>query len=454
MESLSPNNNLQVAINNRQIFRMALPISFAILIPQLNFITNNIFLGHYPDGGKSLAIAGITGVYYLIFASIGFGLNNGLQALIARRAGENRPQEIGKLFNQGIFIALAIAAMGIVLTYLFVPTVFRFFIEDEERLKQAIGFLRIRIWGLPFLFIYQMRNALLVGTNQSKYLVAGTAAETLANVFFDYVLIFGKLGFPALGFNGAAIASIIAEFTGMLVVFLVIHNKGITKRFQLFRDFKWDAANLSLILNMSSPLIFQHAISIMSWEYFFLLIDKHGETALAVSNTMRNVFGLFGAVTWAMAATSSAMVSNIIGQKRHDEVWTLIGKLVKINLCFAVVVATFLNLFPGIFLSIYGQPASFTSTALPVIRVVSVAMVLMSVSVIFLNAVTGTGNSRVTLMIEANTIVFYCIYVYLVLDKYFLPISIGWMSEWLYWTFMFIPSFFYLRSGKWRGKVI
>lgn len=454
MESLSPNNNLQVSISNRQIFRMALPISFAILIPQLNFIINNIFLGHYPDDGKSLAIAGITGVYYLIFASIGFGLNNGLQALIARRAGENRPQEIGKLFNQGIFIALAIAAMGIVLTYLFVPTVFRLFIEDEDRLKQAIGFLRIRIWGLPFLFIYQMRNALLVGTNQSKYLIAGTAAETLANVFFDYVLIFGKLGFPALGFNGAAIASIIAEFTGMLVVFLVIHNKGITERFQLFKDFKWDAANLSLILNMSSPLIFQHAISIMSWEYFFLLIDKHGETALAVSNTMRNVFGLFGAVSWAMAATSSAMVSNIIGQKRHDEVWTLIGKLVKINLCFALVVAAFLNLFPGIFLSIYGQPASFTSTALPVIRVVSVAMVLMSVSVIFLNAVTGTGNSRVTLMIEANTIVFYCIYVYLVLDKYFLPISIGWMSEWLYWTFMFIPSFFYLRSGKWRGKVI
>lgn len=454
MEGLSPNNNLQIAISNRQIFRMALPISFAILIPQLNFITNNIFLGHYPDDGKSLAIAGITGVYYLIFASIGFGLNNGLQALIARRAGENRPQEIGKLFNQGIFIALAIATIGIVLTYLFVPTVFRFFIQDEDRLKQAIGFLRIRIWGLPFLFIYQMRNALLVGTNQSKYLVAGTVAETLANVFFDYVLIFGKLGFPALGFNGAAIASIIAEFTGMLVVFLVIYNKGITERFQLFKDFKWDAANLSLILNMSSPLIFQHAISIMSWEYFFLLIDKHGETALAVSNTMRNVFGLFGAVTWAMAATSSAMVSNIIGQKRHDEVWTLIGKLVKINLCFALVVAAFINLFPGVFLSIYGQPASFTATALPVIRVVSVAMVLMSVSVIFLNAVTGTGNSRVTLMIEANTILFYCIYVYLVLDKYFLPISIGWMSEWLYWTFMFIPSFFYLRSGRWRGKVI
>lgn len=454
MSSIPINNNLQVQISNRQIFKIALPISFAILIPQLNFITNNIFLGHFPDNGQSLAIAGLTGVYYLIFAAIGFGLNNGLQALIARRAGEDRPAEIGKLFNQGVFIAICVAIIGILVTYLFVPTVFKYFITDDQRLQKAISFLKIRIWGLPFLYIYQMRNALLVGTNQSKYLVAGTLAETLSNVFFDFVLIFGNWGFPALGFNGAAYASIIAEFIGMLVVFLVIHYKGIGKRFELFNHFKWDKKNLSSILNMSAPLIFQHAISIMSWEYFFLSIDQHGETALAVSNSMRNVFGLFGAVSWAFAATSSTMISNIIGQGRQNEVWSLIGKLVKINISIAIVTAILLNLFPSLFLSIYGQPDSFVETALPVIRVVSIAMILMSVSVIFVNAVIGSGNSRVSLMIEAGTIIFYCIYVYLVLQKYSLSLTIGWMSEWLYWLCMLTPAFFYMRSGRWKGKKI
>lgn len=452
--SVPVDNGLQLKVTNSQILRIALPISFAILIPQLNFITNNIFLGHYSDEGHSLAIAGITGVYYLIFAAIGFGLNNGLQALIARRAGENRPEEIGKLFNQGIFIALSIAAIGISVTYLFVPKVFSYFIHDPARQEQAISFLKIRIWGLPFLYIYQMRNALLVGTNQSRYLIAGTAAETVTNSVLDYALIFGKFGFPELGFNGAAIASIVAEFIGMLVVYLVIHFKGISNRFQLFKHFRWDKENLSAILNMSAPLIFQHAISIMSWEYFFLLIDGHGALALAVSNTMRNVFGLFGCVTWAFAATTSTMVSNIIGQGRQDEVWKLIGKLIKLNVGFAVCVAILLNIFPGTFLAIYGQPAAFTEAALPVVRVVSVAMIFMAVSVIFLNAVTGTGNSRVTLMIEAGTIIFYCLYVNVVLSKLFLSITIGWMSEWLYWTCIFIPSYLYLRSGKWKGKKI
>src|SRR6266496_6165467 len=200
-------NSLQVETTYRQIIKLALPISFAMLIPQFNFITTNIFLGHYSQ--ESLAISGITGVYYLIFAMIGFGLNNGLQALIARRAGENRPEEIGKIFSQGIYIAIVIAIAGIILTWFLAPVILKEVIHSPRTAEKAIGFLQIRIWGLPFLYIYQMRNALLVGTNQSKYMVMGTIAEAVANVVFDYTLIFGKWGLPELGFNGAAYASII-----------------------------------------------------------------------------------------------------------------------------------------------------------------------------------------------------------------------------------------------------
>src|SRR5947208_8858931 len=115
---------LQVGTTYRQVLKIALPISLALLVPQLNFITNNIFLGHLSE--EALATASITGVYYLIFAGIGFGLNNGLQALISRRAGENRPDEIGKIFNQGILIAMGIAAAGIMITYFLAPPILRY----------------------------------------------------------------------------------------------------------------------------------------------------------------------------------------------------------------------------------------------------------------------------------------------------------------------------------------
>jgi multidrug resistance protein, MATE family len=451
MEPAAIDKDLRVEASYKQILRSALPISFAILIPQINYVINNIFLGHYEP--QAMAVAGITGVYYLIFASIGFGLNNGLQTLIARRAGENRPEEIGRIFNQGVMIGLTIAAVGIVITWTLAPYVFSLFIAPE-RLDQAVQFSKIRIWGLIFLYVYQMRNALLVGTNQSRYLASGAIAEAAANVVFDYLLIFGKLGFPEMGLDGAAVASIIAEFTGMFVIFMVIRWKGIGKRFQLFRNFRPDKPVLSLIWTMSLPLVFQHAISIISWEYFFLLIDKHGETALAISNSMRNLFGMGGVITWSLAATTNMMVSNIIGQGKQDQVWELLKKLVRINFGLITILMVLINLLPRQVLSIYGQDSAFVDQAIPVLRIVSLAMLMHSVAVIFLFAVTGSGNSRVTLIIEAFAIVMYSVYVYLVLDKYFLDITYGWMSEWLYWICMFTPSFFYMRSNRWKNKVL
>jgi Na+-driven multidrug efflux pump len=87
-------------------------------------------------------------------------------------------------------------------------------------------------------------------------------------------------------------------------------------------------------------------------------------------------------------------------------------------------------------------------------RVVTLAMILMSFSVVWLHAVTGTGNTKITFLIEAVTIILYCVYVYIVLEKLQLSLTIGWMSEWLYWTCMFIPAFFYLKSSHWKKKII
>jgi putative MATE family efflux protein len=449
---MASSHSLQVDTTYRQIIKLALPISFAMLIPQFNFVTTNIFLGHYNQ--ESLAIAGITGVYYLIFAMIGFGLNNGLQALIARRAGENRPEEIGKIFSQGIYISFAISAISILLTWILAPTILRQVIRSPDMAEKAINFLKIRIWGLIFLYIYQMRNALLVGTNQSKYLVFGTLAEAITNIIFDYCFIFGHFGFPEMGLNGAALASIIAEFMGMFVIFLVIWRKGISKRFALFSHFGWNAPIVKQILSISTPLIFQLAVSLISWEFFYILVEHHGQEALAISNIMRNIFGIVGCISWSFAATTAAMVSNVIGQGKHEKVQPLIRKIISITLTASIIICIFLNLFPQTLLSVFGQDESFNQHSIPVIRVVTFAMVLMSFGTVWLNAVTGTGNSRVTFLIELITIILYSIYIWLVLEKFFLPITYGWMSEWLYWMSLFTFSYLYIRSGKWKTKVI
>jgi multidrug resistance protein, MATE family len=443
---------LRVETGYRQILKLALPISLAMLVPQINFITNNIFLSGL--GQRELASAGITGVYYLIFAMIGNGLNNGLQALIARRAGQNLPWEIGRLFFHGVWIALAIAGAGIFITYAFAPGILRATIHDEAIANQVIDFLLIRIWGLPLLYLYVMRNALLVGTNQTRFLVWGTMSEAITNIVLDYGLIYGELGLPELGFNGAAYASIIAEGTGLFVIYAVIHFTGIYKSFAFFENVKLDTSIGKLILIKSSPLILQYAISIISWEYFYILIEHHGERALAISNTMRNIFGLFGIFSWAFASATNTMVSNIIGQNREEEVLPLIRRIVKVSFSISFTLFILLNIRPEWFLSFYGQSEGFVADAIPVIRIVSMALLMMSFGTIWLNAVTGTGNTKVNLAIEVITIIIYCGYVYLTLEYFNLPITWGWVSEWVYWLSMFSMAFLYMRSGRWKNKVM
>ncbi len=452
MSNLNTPPSLQVNVSSKQILAISLPIALAILVPQINFVINNIFLGALSS--QALAIAGITGVYYLIFGVMGQGLNNGLQALISRRAGENRIDEIGVLFSQGVIISLFLSVIGIGFTFFVAPYLFHQLLHDKHIADTVIEFLKVRIWGIPFLFIYQMRNALLVGTNQSKFLIIGTATEAIFNIFFDYSLIFGHFGFKAMGLMGAAYASIIAEIMGLFIIYLVIHYQKIGQRFALFDKFTLRWEYIKLILVQSSPIMAQYMISIISWEFFYILIEHRGEQSLAVSNAMRNIFGFFGSFTWAFAATSNTMVSNIIGQNMQDKVIPLIVKIMKWSLGFALGVFVLLNVFARPFLSIYGQGEGFMQEGVPVLRVVSFALLFMSIATVWLNAVTGTGQSKINLGIEFVAIIIYIVYCYFTIEYFNLPITIGWMCEIIYWISLLIPSFLYIRSMRWKGKKI
>ena len=226
--------------------------------------------------------------------------------------------------------------------------------------------------------------------------------------------------------------------------------KGISKQFQLFKYWAFDWSNIKLILTISSPIVLQYAISIISWEFFYILIEHHGARDLAVSNTMRNIFGFFGCFTWAFGATANSMVSNLMGQNLNDQVPIAINRIMMWSAGMAIFVCIVLNIFPTQVLSIYGQGPAFIEAGIPVLRIVSMALVLMSVSVVWLNSVTGTGNTRVNLYSEFAAIILYCSYVYIVLEHLKLPIEWGWLSEVIYWVTLFIPSFIYMKSGRWK----
>jgi len=226
-----------------------------------------------------------------------------------------------------------------------------------------------------------------------------------------------------------------------------------SKRFGLFETISFNWKSTKTILIQSSPLILQYAISIISWEFFFILVSHDGALALDISQVMRLMFGFFGIFIWAFAATSNTMVSNIIGQGLHEKVTLLVKKIITLSLGSTIIMLFPIQFFAKELLSIFNQDRAFLDLAIPVFRVVCTAIVLMSVSTVCLNAVTGTGNAKINLLIEIFTIVLYCIYIYTVMEVYNLSIIWGWGSEWVYWLTILTLSSLYLNSGNWKKKM-
>lgn len=450
MESAASFNNLKVSVSNRQILSIALPITLAILIPQINMLTNSIFLGRYdPD---ALGDAGITGVFYLIFAVAGNGLNNALQTVFSRNAGSGHTENFKIILTQGIRISLQFAAVCILFTWFVAPSIMKL-VADPVAYPREMGFLRIRILGLPFLYLFQMGNAFLVASLNSRLLMIGFIFEAVVNIVFDYLLIWGHGGFPAMGFNGAAMASVLAEATGMIVVFSVIFFTGLKRKYNLLNNFSFNKIFNQQILKVSVPLVAQYIISVTTWLVFFILIEGLGQPqAKAISNVMRNVFGLAGVFVWAFASTTSSMVSNLMGQQREDQVIRLVKRVSMWSILFCAIMVSILNLFPDMFFRLFGQADDFAAAGTPVIRMVSVSIMFMSVANIWLNAVTGTGKTKVNLAIEIVAISIYLAHTWYFMKLHYVSLPVAWSNELVYWGSIFIMSAFFIYSGKWKTQ--
>jgi len=451
MEATVSGSNLKVEVSYRQIFNIALPISVAVVIPQLNFLINTIFLGHLNE--ESLGNAGITGVYYLIFALAGNGLNSAMQTIFSRFAGSGDTGLFKFALSQGIRISLIFSMLCILFTLAVAPLILRE-VANAKSYPIEMGFLRIRIWGVLFLFIFQICNAFLVASLNSRLLIIAFIVETTVNVVLDYGLIFGKLGLPELGFNGAAYASVIAEFTGMLTVILVIFKTGLQKKYQLFTQFKYHKKITREIIRVSAPLVSQFMISATTWLAFFLLIEPRGEQAKAISNVMRIIYGLTGVFIWALSGTTNVMVSNLMGQHRQHDVFPLLKKITIVSISCCLVICGLINLFAPQFFRMFGQDEIFVQAGIPVLQVVSAGIVLLSIANPWLNAVTGTGKTKVNLAIEIVAIALYMVYTWYVMVVNYHSLALGWSNEFVYWTIILLLSFFYMRSGKWKSSKI
>ena len=436
----------------RNIWRVAYPILISLVMEQMIGLTDTAFLGRV--GEIELGASAIAIVYYMVLFMIGFGFSLGTQIMIGRRNGEGNFRETGKIFWNGLYFVLGLSALIILLSELFSPYLMKLMVSSASIYESALSYVRWRLPGMVFAFVTAMFRAFYVGTTQTRTLTLNSVVMVLSNILFNWILIFGKFGIPALGITGAAIGSSLAELVSLIFFIVYTRTKCDRVKYGLDKAARFDPAELKGLMPVCSWTMIQHTVSISTWFIFFIYIEHLGERALAISNITRSVSGLIWVVLQAFSATCSTLVSNIIGEGHQDKVPSLIKRIMKLSYAIVSVMIIVFCLFPEAIARIYTDIPDLVTASVPAMVVMCSSYFLNVCCQLLFQAVSGTGSTRTAFLLEMVALVFYMVYCTVIIGILKLDVAVCWTAEHVYAGILMICSWWYLRSGRWKGRRI
>lgn len=436
----------------KEIWIISYPILISLVMEQLIGMTDTAFLGRV--GEIELGASAIAGIYYMAIFMMAFGFSIGAQILMARRNGERQYKDIGSLFYQGVYFLLVLAAILFGLSSCFSSQILSSIISSPRIYVAAESYMQWRIFGFFFSFIMVMFRAFFVGTMQTKTLTLNSIVMVVSNIIFNYVLIFGKFGFPEFGIAGAAIGSSLAELVSVIFFILYTWRRIDCKKYGLNQLPRFKPAILKRILNISTWTMIQNVLSLSTWFMFFLFVEHLGERALAISNIIRNVSGIPFMITMAFAATCGSLVSNLIGAGDKQYVQATIRQHVCIAYSCILPILLFFTLFPNLILSIYTDIPDLRMASVPALWVLCSAYLIMIPANIYFQAVSGTGNTRTALILEFIVLAIYIAFITYMILYLRVDVALCWTTEHVYAIFILLLSYLYIKKGNWQKKQI
>ena len=438
---------------NKDIWKVSYPILLSLFAQNIIGVTDTASLGRVSE--VALGASAMGGLYYICIFTIAFGFSTGSQIIMARRNGEGRYADVGPVMIQGLIFLFAMAFLLFGFTKIWSSSIVSLLIKSDDVYNATMEFIDWRIFGVFFSFISVMFRALYIGITRTKVLTANAIVMALTNVVLDYILIFGKLGFPAMGIKGAAIASVLAEAISILFFVIYTYSTVDFKKFgftNLRHSFK--PKLLYQILNISSFTMLQNCLSMGTWFVFFVAVERLGERDLAIANIVRSVYIMLLIPVQALSTAANTLVSNCIGSGRIKEVPDLIRRICKNSLGVVSIVLLFTALFPRAIISIYTNNEIIIETGVNSIQVVVIAIFIASIANILFSAISGTGNTRSALALETIALIVYVLYIFIIGIVLKSPVEICFTTEIVYYGLLFIVSYIYLKKGNWQNKRI
>lgn len=206
------------------------------------------------------------------------------------------------------------------------------------------------------------------------------------------------------------------------------------------------------MLSISGWTMVQSFISVSIWFIFFLAIEHLGERPLAVTNIVRNISALLIMVISAFATTAGALISNQIGAGEQRCLFKTCGMTLKLTYAILIPLLIILCLFPEPVLRAFTDSPSLIAASVNSVYVMASSTLIMAPSFILFNAVSGTGNTKAGFIMEMISLAVYTAVIYYGIIRLKPDVALCWFSEHVYGVTLIFLAWWYLKSGKWRGK--
>src|SRR6185312_9053635 len=343
MKSIHVKNNLF------PLLKLAIPLAFSGIIQSSVFFFETIFLARL--GKEVLAAGALVSWLFSAIIVIFWGTLNSINILIAYKHGSNNHQDIPSIMRDGLFMAILFAIPIACLLQNMAP-IFLFFGQSHNVVVLAQSYLHALAWGVVPNFIMIAILELVIGLGQARIVMFFSMLSVFFTIFSSYILIFGKLGFIALGIAGAGWGMVIGNIVTCFVLILYIFNK---KQYRHYFNSIFIIKTpyfLPELIGIGLPMGLMYCTEVSFFFALSLMMGSLGTVFLAANQIAMQYLGFFISVIFSFAQAITVRMGHLLGAKEVDAAKQTAYLGVSTSAIFMLFVALIFWCFPSYLIAI------------------------------------------------------------------------------------------------------
>jgi MATE family multidrug resistance protein len=432
-----------------EVWHIAYPAVLTMISQTVMSFTDAVMVGRL--GAAELAGVGFAGTMVWGLYSFFNGLVNGVNTFVAQDYGAKRYHNIGAMTWQGIYFALASGVILILISQ-FSADLFRFVGPEKEVQQIGSAYLRIRMCGGVFIVLWMCFSAFLRGLGDTRTPLKITLIANIINIAGDYVLIFGKFGFPRLETQGAAIATVFANGVGAAMFFAVFLSHRNATRYGTRFQWRPRLRHMKRLFAVGGPIGLQWLLDMGSFILFSALIARMGTPQLAGNEAALRLMHLSFMPVYGLSIAATTLVGQYIGSKEMPYAVRSGNSALRIGFLYTLFIAFVFLVFPERLVALINNDPDVVRIGGSIMRLAAIFQIFDGLGIVSNGCLRGAGDTRWAMKIGIGYA--WCLFVPLAyLGGFVLKGgAIGaWAGATIYITALGLTFFFRFRSGKWQS---